>query len=206
MTQVRPAIEAELRRRVLVEAGHRCAVPACRQTPVEVAHIQPWCKTRNHEFDNLIALCPTCHARYDNGEIDRKAMRIYKAQLAKGTDFDAKLGQRIERLEKITDEFSTEPTGGFSSAVLKYYNRACNIGFVDGKRFVTVGVCTFVKPRTAIVPGRVIEMITEVLKVRSGTPAIWEASGITKFRESSAPRKHGDLRLVEAERKLAFIC
>jgi len=29
----------------------------------------------------LIALCPTCHARYDKGEIDRKSILIYKEQL-----------------------------------------------------------------------------------------------------------------------------
>lgn len=31
----RPAIPAELRRRVLVKAGHRCAIPTCRRHPVE---------------------------------------------------------------------------------------------------------------------------------------------------------------------------
>ncbi|MFY4728938.1 HNH endonuclease, partial [Nitrospira sp. BLG_2] len=38
------------------------------------------CKT--HEFDNLIALCPNCHTRYDSKQIDRGSMRIYKANLA----------------------------------------------------------------------------------------------------------------------------
>nr|MDT0524127.1 hypothetical protein [Streptomyces sp. DSM 41633] len=32
--------------------------------------------------ENLIALCPTCHTRYDNGDIDRISMRHYKANLA----------------------------------------------------------------------------------------------------------------------------
>lgn len=77
----RPPIPTDLRRSVLVEAGHRCAIPTCRQTPVEIAHITPWAKVRNHTFDNLIALCPTCHTRYDNKEIDRKSMLQYKANL-----------------------------------------------------------------------------------------------------------------------------
>lgn len=37
---------------------------------------------REHSFDNLIALCPNCHTRYHNGEIDRPSMRHYKENLA----------------------------------------------------------------------------------------------------------------------------
>jgi hypothetical protein len=81
MAAGRPAVPAEVERSVLVEAGHRCAIPTCRQTPVEIAHVEPFAQVRKHEFPNLIALCPTCHARYDRGEIDRKAMRQYKANL-----------------------------------------------------------------------------------------------------------------------------
>ncbi|MFI9848391.1 HNH endonuclease [Nonomuraea sp. NPDC051941] len=83
MTAGRPAIPSELRRRVLIEAGHRCAIPTCRATPVEIAHIIPWSKVKKHEFKNLIALCPTCHARYDDphNPLDRKAVRQYKVNL-----------------------------------------------------------------------------------------------------------------------------
>ena len=41
----------------------------------------PWETCRTHEYHNLIALCPNCHGRADRGEIDRKALRIYKASL-----------------------------------------------------------------------------------------------------------------------------
>lgn len=82
MPQGRIGIPAELERAVLVEAGHRCAIPACKQTPVELAHIVPYKDTRSHTFENLIALCPTCHSRYDvTKEIDRPSMRRYKANL-----------------------------------------------------------------------------------------------------------------------------
>jgi hypothetical protein len=77
----RPAIPAELKRRILVEAGHRCAIPTCRSTQVEIAHILPWSKVRVHEYENLIALCPNCHTRVHNKEIDTKSLRHYKAQL-----------------------------------------------------------------------------------------------------------------------------
>ena len=77
----RPPIPAETRRRVLVEAGHRCAIPTCRHIDTEVHHIVPWAKCREHKYENLIALCPNCHSRADQGDIDRKSLRLYKANL-----------------------------------------------------------------------------------------------------------------------------
>ena len=82
MAAARPPIPAALRREVLVEAGHRCAIPTCRQTPIDMAHIKPFATVRDHSFDNLIALCPTCHRRYDADEIDRQSMLQYKANLS----------------------------------------------------------------------------------------------------------------------------
>ena len=77
----RSLIPAELRRRVLVEAGHRCAIPTCRHIDVDVHHIVPYEQCKKHEYENLIALCPNCHRRADQGEIDRKSLRMYKANL-----------------------------------------------------------------------------------------------------------------------------
>lgn len=81
MSDERPAIPEPLRRSVLVEAGHRCAIPTCQAIPVEVHHIVPWAQVKEHSVDNLITLCPNCHARADKGEIDRPALRAYKANL-----------------------------------------------------------------------------------------------------------------------------
>lgn len=77
----RPPIPADLMRRVLVEAGHRCAIPTCRHLDVDVHHIIPWANCHEHKYENLIALCPNCHRRSHKGEIDRKSLRIYKANL-----------------------------------------------------------------------------------------------------------------------------
>ena len=49
---------ARTKREDLVEADHRCAIPTCRQTPVEIHHIVPLARVHEHTFDNLIALCP----------------------------------------------------------------------------------------------------------------------------------------------------
>ena len=80
-SEERPPIPVELRRRVLVEAGHRCAIPTCRYIDVDVHHIVPWEQCKKHEYENLIALCPNCHRRADQEEVDRKSLRIYKANL-----------------------------------------------------------------------------------------------------------------------------
>jgi hypothetical protein len=77
----RPPIPTELRRLVLVQAGHRCAIHTCRHPDIEVHHIVPWARCREHLFENLIALCPNCHRRADAGEIDRKSLQMYKARL-----------------------------------------------------------------------------------------------------------------------------
>jgi hypothetical protein len=103
----RPAIPRELRRRVLVEAGHRCAIPTCRNIPVEINHISEWATVKEHTFDNLIALCPNCHARYTKGEIDRKAMLMYKLNLgvvnSRYNDFERRV------LEAFGEAWATNP-------------------------------------------------------------------------------------------------
>jgi hypothetical protein len=110
MAEGRPDIPAQLKRDVLVEAGHRCAIPTCRSVPVELAHITPWAKVKDHTFDNLIALCPTCHARYDRGEIDRKAMQQYKSNLGLLTNRYSPMEMRM--LEGFAAAFEQgHPTG-----------------------------------------------------------------------------------------------
>lgn len=83
----RPAIPAELKRAVLLEAGHRCAIHTCRHSTTEIHHIVPWSRCKKHEFENLIALCPNCHERANSGEIDRKSLRHYKTRLASQFEF-----------------------------------------------------------------------------------------------------------------------
>jgi len=79
MSENRPAIPAEIKREVLVEAGHRCAIQTCRHdTNIDVHHIIPWEKCRAHKAENLIALCPNCHRSAHDGKIDRKSLLKYK--------------------------------------------------------------------------------------------------------------------------------
>lgn len=77
MTTDRLKIPSALRRRVLIEARHRCAI--CRHATVHVHHIIPWSECKNHEYSNLIAICPNCHDQAHRGDIDRQALLDYKA-------------------------------------------------------------------------------------------------------------------------------
>lgn len=80
-SKTRLKINADLRRKILVEAGHRCAIPTCRNINVDIHHIIPWEKCKKHEYPNLIALCPNCHRMAEKNEIDRKSLRMYKNNL-----------------------------------------------------------------------------------------------------------------------------
>lgn len=81
----RPRIPADLKRRLLVEAGHRCAIPTCRTAaPLQIEHIDDWAIVQRHDFENMIVLCANCHGRKGErpGQIDRRSLRQYKANLA----------------------------------------------------------------------------------------------------------------------------
>ena len=98
MANQRPAIPRPLERMVLVEAGHRCAIPTCGQTPVEIHHIVPWAQVKEHAFENLIALCPNDHARAERGDIDRRSLLAYKGNLGLVTGRYGDMERRILNL------------------------------------------------------------------------------------------------------------
>ena len=73
----RPAIPIEIKREVLFEARHHCAV-CCTPLPLEYAHIIPWSKSQDHSLENLIALCANCHERADNEKWGVSYLQRYK--------------------------------------------------------------------------------------------------------------------------------
>lgn len=64
-----------------MEAGYRCAIPTCRLPITENVHIVSWAESKDHSYENLIALCPNCHTLYDSGRIPREAIIAYKKKL-----------------------------------------------------------------------------------------------------------------------------
>ena len=73
----RPAIPIDVKRQVLFECCHRCAVDGV-PVQLENAHIIPWCETQDHRPENLVCLCALCHDRSHREGWDEKTLRMYK--------------------------------------------------------------------------------------------------------------------------------
>jgi hypothetical protein len=120
----RPAIPRALERQVKMESGHRCAIPTCKQTPVDIHHIVPWETCKKHEFDNLIALCPTCHRKADR-EIDRKSIKMYKHNLSivnsRYGDYERRILQYF--VDNSDEEFIELPDGKNTEILLMFLIR-----------------------------------------------------------------------------------
>ena len=121
------SIPTDLRRKILVEAGHRCAIPTCRSIVVDVHHIIPWEKCKKHEYTNLIALCPNCHRRADKRNIDRKSLRMYKNNLRflydKFTTFEVDV---LFHLEKAPENVAIQ----FPSYLILLVKRIIEEGYI----------------------------------------------------------------------------
>lgn len=73
-------IPTAVRRALLVEAHHACGI--CEDSgPIEFHHIVEFNRLGHHDPRQMIALCPTCHTKSGNGEIDRLAQEEYKRLL-----------------------------------------------------------------------------------------------------------------------------
>ncbi len=92
-----------LERDVLVEAGHRCTIPTCRQFPVQIHDIE---EQAADGPSSVIALCSNCHERVARGYITRRSLEQYKANLA---IINARYGG-LERRALYT--FVEDPTRG----------------------------------------------------------------------------------------------
>ncbi len=67
---------------VLTEAGYRCAVPTCRTLlAIDLHHMVEVAESGGNEPGNLLALCPTCHALFHRGEIQRDSIYTWKSVL-----------------------------------------------------------------------------------------------------------------------------
>ena len=75
----RKHVPNDVRLKVLAEAGFRCAIPTCRTILVhDLHHIIEVRKGGGNTSDNLLCLCPTCHALYHRGHIPPEAIGIWK--------------------------------------------------------------------------------------------------------------------------------
>jgi HNH endonuclease len=78
----RTAVPHEVAVAVLVESGYRCAVPTCRTIlAIDPQHIIEISEGSGYAANNLLALCPTCHALYHSGVIRRDSLYTWKSVL-----------------------------------------------------------------------------------------------------------------------------
>ena len=136
--QDRPAMPTELKRKVLVEAGHRCAIPTCRYPTTEIHHIEPWEKVKEHEYGNLIALCPNCHERSGKGEIDKKSLQVYKRKLVFLTDryskFELNVLDHLKKNNKVIVYGDLSVKNLMDDELIKKTHIICYFTYNDGSR------------------------------------------------------------------------
>jgi hypothetical protein len=78
----RTAVPHEVAVAVLVESGYRCAVPTCRTIlAIDPQHIIEISEGSGYAANNLLALCPTCHALHHRGVIRRDSLYTWKSVL-----------------------------------------------------------------------------------------------------------------------------
>jgi hypothetical protein len=67
---------------VLTEAGYRCAVPTCRGIlALDIHHMVEVSENGGNAVENLLPLCPSCHALYHRGTIKKESIYAWKALL-----------------------------------------------------------------------------------------------------------------------------
>ena len=95
---------------------------------MDIHHIVPWSKCKEHKYENLIALCPNCHRLADRGRIDRKSLKIYKANLRYAHD-------KFSQLEvDILSDLYKEPENArlqFPSFMMILINRILDAEYVE---------------------------------------------------------------------------
>lgn len=70
-------VKPTLKRRLVAEAGGKCANPGCANQRVEIHHIQHWAVYRVHDPEHMIAVCPACHDQIHNGSLPIDDDTIY---------------------------------------------------------------------------------------------------------------------------------
>src|ERR1043166_2886357 len=78
----RKTLPVDVRALVLHESGYRCGNPVCRTVlTLDVHHLDPVADGGPDTADNLLALCPNCHALHHQGVISKTSLRAWKLLL-----------------------------------------------------------------------------------------------------------------------------
>ena len=106
---------AAVRRELLVEARHRCAI-CVDSAPLQYHHMIDWAKLKHHDPKRMLAICGTCHDRCTKGHIDYKSQQQYKSKLLTldrrySTDCAPHPEKRNGDLKQLLELFSQLHTG-----------------------------------------------------------------------------------------------
>lgn len=79
MVTKRRTISISVKRQVLHEAGYKCSNPVCRTIlTIELHHLDYISDKGGNNPDNLLPLCPNCHALHHQGNIPKESLRAWK--------------------------------------------------------------------------------------------------------------------------------
>lgn len=75
----RKAIPNSIKQQVLHEAGYRCSNPTCRTIiTLDIHHLQQVSEGGGNTVENLLVLCPNCHALHHRGTISIESLKTWK--------------------------------------------------------------------------------------------------------------------------------
>lgn len=99
----RKALKPATRIHILHECGYKCSNPACRMVlTLDVHHIEYVSEGGGDSEENLLALCPNCHALHHIGHIPRESLRAWKfLLLALNEGFDRRAVDTLLALDML---------------------------------------------------------------------------------------------------------
>jgi hypothetical protein len=97
MAQYRAYLSKGTKKRLVAEAGGKCANPGCLNRRTEFHHIREWAVYATHDEAHMIALCPTCHTHAHYGDL-------------KITDEDLYRWKAFKRRPSRVDHIAIEPS------------------------------------------------------------------------------------------------
>lgn len=102
-TAKRKSLPMDVRRLVLHEAGYKCANPVCRTIlTLDIHHLDYVSDAGTDTPENLLALCPNCHALHHQGNIPKESLRSWKMLLLSMNEgFDRKAIDILLALSKM---------------------------------------------------------------------------------------------------------
>ena len=78
MAQHQRKLPSDLKRKLIDEAGDKCANPGCSNWRVHIHHIQHWAVYKTHDSSHMIAICPSCHDATHHGKLRITDKALYE--------------------------------------------------------------------------------------------------------------------------------